>query len=455
VINRIVLALAIVVSGCSGPSADGDTVDGSLGPPAAPQAGPSDGSLFQPAPGHSPSDDASITAPDDEPGADASGAAGADAQAPADGPASGTSGDAGADVPATDASGNADADAQALADGEAGAEVFPDVDDPIFQGPWFPCPQGDYPEHTVVVKTHDDVVHTSSSTNIDAQVALPEGSFKAVALRVEHECPTGGICDLYDRRAHVQLVRQTDTGEESLELMRYVTTYRFNPGQTNYMCSWTDVTPYASLLTGQQTIRSSLDTVVGPGHELGDGWQVSIELVFYPGPAPGVSQILELYGKSIRIGAAPGSIDEETPPTSVMIPQDVTRVLARLTVSGHGWGPENTDNCAEFCRLDQSIRVNGAAPHVINPFRADCASNPLAPFQQRNPTGPRNGWCPGAVVLPHTVDITSEVTPGMPADIDFGVQRADGSEYIDADPTGFNPEEFVSLQLLMYSDGNP
>jgi hypothetical protein len=92
---------------------------------------------------------------------------------------------------------------------------------------------------------------------------------------------------------------------------------------------------------------------------------------------------------------------------------------------------------------------------VINPFRADCASNPLAPFQQRNPTGPRNGWCPGAVVLPHTVDITSEVTPGMPADIDFGVQRADGSEYIDADPTGFNPEEFVSLQLLMYSDGNP
>ena len=138
------------------------------------------------------------------------------------------------DEPATDASGDTDSDSQAPVDGDAGPEVFPDVPDPVFEGPWFPCPEGDYPEHTVVVKTHDDVVHTSSSTNIDAQVALPEGSFKAVALRVEHECPTGGICDLYDRRAHVQLIRQTDAGEQPLELMRYVTTYRFNPGQTNY-----------------------------------------------------------------------------------------------------------------------------------------------------------------------------------------------------------------------------
>lgn len=452
-VNRIVLALAVVVSGCSSPSADVKPTDGSPGRPVVPQTVFVDGSVIRPAPGWSPSDDASITSPVDE--------TSADAQAPTDGPAIDISLDAGADTQSTvdgsagDTGAAAGDDAQTKVDAEAGREIFPDVDDPVFESPWFQCPQGNYPEHTVVVKTHDDVVHTSSSTNIDARVTFPEGSFKAVALRVEHECPTGGICDLYDRRANVQLVRQNDAGEQSLELMRYVTTYRFNPGQSNYMCSWTDVTPFASLLKGQQTIRSSLETVVGPGHELGDGWQVSIELVFYPGPAPEVSQIIELYGKSIRIGAAPGSIDEETPPTSVMIPQDITRVLARLTVSGHGWGPENTDNCAEFCRLDQSIRVNDGAPHVINPFRTDCARNPLAPFQQRNPTGSRNGWCPGAVVLPHTVDITSEVTPGTAAQLDFGVQRADGSEYIDADPTGFNPEEVVSLQLLMYSESKP
>jgi len=137
----------------------------------------------------------------------------------------------------------------------------------------------------------------------------------------------------------------------------------------------------------------------------------------------------------------------------VAIPADATKVIAQLTVTGHGWGPENTDNCAEFCRLDQSIRVNAAAPHVINPFRSDCSSNPLAPLQQRNPTGSRNGWCPGAVVQVHRIDITSEVTPGATAMIDFGVQRPDGSEYLDADPTGFNPNEMVSLQLLVSSGG--
>jgi hypothetical protein len=135
----------------------------------------------------------------------------------------------------------------------------------------------------------------------------------------------------------------------------------------------------------------------------------------------------------------------------VNIPDNATQVVALLTVSGHGWGPENTDNCAEFCRLDQTLSVNGGEPHVINPFRDDCAENPLAPLQQRNPTGSRNGWCPGAVVLPYKIDITDEVTPGMSADIDFGVQRPDGSEYIDADPTGYNPNEYVSLQVLVWT----
>ncbi len=328
-------------------------------------------------------------------------------------------------------------------------EVFPDVPDPVFEGPWFPCPQGDYPEHVVVVETHDAVVHTIDSTMIDAEVELPSGSFKAIALRVEHECPSGGVCDLYDRRAVVELVDPADPDGPNLGLMRYVTTYRFVEGQTNYMCSWTDVTQYAALLSGKRTIRSWLDTVVGPGHELGDGWQVSAELVFYPGPAPDPVQVEELYGKFIDIGAEPGSVDQQTQPIAVDIPSDATKVVAQLTISGHGWGPENTDNCAEFCRLDQTIRVNDAEPHVVNTFRDDCASNPLAPLQQRNPTGARNGWCPGAVVLAHDIDITDEVRPGMPATIDFGIQRPDGTEYLDADPTGYNPNELVSLQLLI------
>jgi hypothetical protein len=154
---------------------------------------------------------------------------------------------------------------------------FPDVPDPVFEAPWFPCPEGDYPEHTVVVPTHDEVVHTISSTAIDADVELPEGSFKAIALRLEHQCPTGGICDLYDRRAVFQLVNQTSPAQPALGLMHYITTYRFNPGQTNHMCSFTDVTQYASLLKGTQTFRSWLDTIVEPGHAATRPWR----------PAPG------------------------------------------------------------------------------------------------------------------------------------------------------------------------
>ncbi len=98
--------------------------------------------------------------------------------------------------------------------------------------------------------------------------------------------------------------------------------------------------------------------------------------------------------------------------------------------------------------MRHDIIVNGTV-HSVNPWRPDCDQNPVS-NQLGTWTYARNGWCPGAVALGHTVDITEALTLGGDNELDFSIVLPSGSEYDNRRPVELLPYTLVSLKLYVY-----
>lgn len=316
--------------------------------------------------------------------------------------------------------------------------------------PWYRCPDEPIPDDATVVRAFDRAWHwfgAEDHRSIVQEVEFPEsGSWNQIGLRLHLECPDSGLCDHWDRTGSLQLVLNPEDPPEQwqyLELMRHITPYRVG------MCQYVDVTALAPLLSGRRTLVSWIDTWVGPGHANGDGWAISFDFVFYPGDERGADEVVNIWGRrSIILGEVDPehNVDSQIDPVEVAIPADATRVEARLTTTGHSFG--NTDNCAEFCILRQDLSVGGERRSVV-PWRTDCEHNPVR-GQQGTWSYDRNGWCPGAIVVGDTVDITDLVTPGATATIDFDIRTFEGEEYENTSPGDLAPLEWISLQLYVW-----
>jgi len=340
-------------------------------------------------------------------------------------------------------------------------EAVPLVEPPADEGdwfdfrwdePWYRCPDEEIPDDATVVQAFNRAWHWFGSEDhreIVQEVQFPEAAdWNQIGLRLRLECPDSGLCDHWDRTGSLQLVLNPDDPPEQwqyLEIMRHITPYRVG------MCQYVDVTPLAPLLAGRQTLVSWIDTWVGPGHSNGDGWAISFDFVFYPGEERGADEVVNIWGRrNITLGYTDPehNVDAQIEPVEVAIPADATRVEARLTTTGHSFG--NTDNCAEFCVLRQDLYVDGERRSVV-PWRTDCEHNPVR-GQQGTWTYDRNGWCPGAIVVGDTIDITDIVTPGSTAAIDFDIRTFEGEEYENASPGDYDPLEWISLQLYIWRE---
>ncbi len=316
--------------------------------------------------------------------------------------------------------------------------------------PWYVCPAEPVPAETTVVTAFDRAYHYFGAENhrtITQEVEFPEeGHWSQVGMILDLECPESGLCDHWDRLGSVQMVLNPEDPQEEweyLEITRHITPYRIE------MCEYIDVTPLAHLLKGRRTLQSWIDTWVGPGHDQGEGWRLTIRFVFYPGTDQGADEIINVWGRrNITVGILepPGDIDSQIDPASVTIPPDATRVLARLITTGHSFN--NTLNCAEFCEMRQDLYVNGNR-YMVFPWRGDCRNNPVRP-QLGTYTYNRNGWCPGAIVVGDLIDITGSVFPGTANIFDFDIRLADGSVYDNTNPDSWLPFEAISLQILVY-----
>jgi len=316
--------------------------------------------------------------------------------------------------------------------------------------PWYTCPSEDPPAEATVV-TAFGAVHQyfggEDHRTVQAEVTFPEAQdWSQVGLRFLLECPDSDLCDHWDRWGSVQLVLNPGDPEEDweyLELARHVTPYRKG------MCQFIDVTPLAGHLVGSQTLTSFVDTWVGPGHDQGEGWNVTVQFVFYPGPPDQADQVVNIWGaRGITVGELDEgqTIADQVEPATVPIPADATRVVAHLTTTGHSFG--NAMNCAEFCEMRQDVYVNGELFSVF-PWRDDCPNNPVSP-QNGTWEYPRNGWCPGAIAVGHPIDVTEAVVPGEASVFDFDIRLANGTEYYNYSPVDLLPYEIVALKIYIY-----
>ena len=318
--------------------------------------------------------------------------------------------------------------------------------------PWYRCPAEPIAEGATVVRAFDQDYHWWGSENhrdIIREVDFPDGGdWNQIGLRLHLECPENGLCDHWDRTGSLQLVLNPDEPQDQwryLELMRHITPYRVE------MCQYVDITPLAPLLRGRQTLVSWIDTWVGPGHSDGEGWRITFDFVFYRGDPRGADEVHNIWGRrNITLGYTDPdrNVDSQIDPVEVAIPADAVRVEAHLTTTGHSFG--NTDNCAEFCVLRQDLLIDGERRSVV-PWRTDCEYNAVL-GQQGTWTYDRNGWCPGAIVVGDSIDLTDLVTPGETATIDFDIRTQDGDEYANTDPGGADPLEWISLQLYVWRE---
>ena len=344
----------------------------------------------------------------------------------------------------TDTDTDADTDADADADTDADADLTDYEPDP----PWFPCPTAEPPEEATRVVVFDQepqYFNPEDRRTVEATATLPAaGGFERVLLLVRLECPESGLCDHWDRAGSLHLVESPGTEEEvRTELARFVTPYRVE------MCQMIDVTPLAARLAGERTFTSFIDTWVGPGHEQGEGWRTTVELLYLPGEPEETSSVIDVWPmRNITVGETDtdSTVDAQIDPVLVEIPATATRVEAHLTTTGHSFG--NTGNCAEFCQMRQDLYVNGER-HSVNPWRDDCEHNWVSP-QYGTWEYDRNGWCPGAIAVGHALDITEDVVLGAENEIDFDIRLANGEEYVNLAPVDLLPYELVSLKLYVY-----
>lgn len=312
--------------------------------------------------------------------------------------------------------------------------------------PWYRCPDEDVPAEATVVRTFNQAYHYFGAENrreIIEDVEFPDaGDWNQIGLRIHLECPESGDCDDWDRTGSLQMVLNPDDAQEDweyLELTRYITPYHLE------MCEYIDITALGPVLSGSQKLVSWIDTWVGPGHTSGEGWRITYDFVFYPGTPRTPAEVRNIWGRrSVTIGNPDNPIEDQVDPVALDIPADITRVEARLITTGHYFGV--TENCAEFCVLRQDVLVDDTLLSVL-PWRTDCEYNPHSP-QAGTWAYDRNGWCPGAVVVGETIDLTDVVTPGETSMIDFDIRRQDGSVYENL--VEGSPFEWVSMQVFLY-----
>jgi hypothetical protein len=304
------------------------------------------------------------------------------------------------------------------------------------EAPWYPCSEDDLPPGATVVVAHNraDQYFAGGEPGqnlrvVDASGDFPaQGAWRRVFLRVELECPADGQCDAWDRGATISLVEKEGEKELPIELVRHMTPYRLG------LCFVADVTDFASRLVGKKTIRSFIDTWVGPGHNSGHGWRMTTKFVFHPGVfdrAAYASEVIPLWNNAaedrlVEVGDPNQSLADALPPRTVKIPDDATGVKLRYLITGHGQG--NLNNCAEFCSLWHTTTFANSSAKVA-PWRSDCDSNPLnkqAGSWQYN----RAGWCPGSMVAPQLIDITKADLQGGEIVFAHSVANAAETPYV-------------------------
>ncbi|MFT5104212.1 MAG: hypothetical protein ACI86C_001876 [Candidatus Latescibacterota bacterium] len=274
---------------------------------------------------------------------------------------------------------------------------------------------------------------------------LPQsvGAYNNINASLIVECPSiSGGCDDWDRWAHID-VKGPDGNW--IQVIRYITPY-------GVACDHElDVTDYMSLLQGEVEFRVFIDTW-GTG-----GWQLSLNFDYNQGtPDYLYSKVVEVWDGSYSFGDPANLQPVEAYTAELLSPLSSSHL--RISNTGHGWGGNNTGNAAEFFNATHFIDVNAVetfTQHLWN----DCNPNPDGcTGQQGTWQYSRAGWCPGAISVPDTYDLTPYIGSNFDLDYRFHPSYQDnchpnnpncvsGMTCADCND-GYNPVYFVDTHLI-------
>jgi len=267
-------------------------------------------------------------------------------------------------------------------------------------------------EYTIIshpgVILDDEVIETSST---QAWEAIPQNVYDAltgnvistIPVATENTAPTPMDLDYYRRWA------------SRFEIMSFVTPYGIglDLGMEGKTYSF-DITDYAPLFNGQKRIYMT-----------GGVWQedMDIRFKFIVGTPPrDVVDIDQLWYVAQR-NYTDINNDRYFPAKDIQLDANGQFFEVKSVITGHGQE-------GEFIPRNHMINVNGGASEFTWQVWKDCAENPIYP-QGGTWVYDRAGWCPGAPSDVHISDITSYVSAGQVANIDYDVAIASGdSRYL-------------------------
>lgn len=292
---------------------------------------------------------------------------------------------------------------------------------------------------------HDEVIAFVNFSYAE-HFELPShvGAYDKITAHLSINCPSIG-CDPWDRLAHVEVRKPNG---EWVEFIRYITPYGVE-------CTHSvDVTPYASILQGKPEFRMSIGTYQ-------QGWAFTLDLDYEAGTPPyRYSHVEKLWYGYHPFGDLSNIQPADT--FSISFQPNVEKAILQLVGTGHGWGPNNTQNAAEFFDATHHVLVNNQAVFSHHNWTT-CDPNPDG-CQPQNGTWyfSRAGWCPGAISPFFEYDLSDYIPQ---ANLDVFYRMSQG--YIDychpSNPLcnietcqncndGFNPHLVLASNLITFSE---
>jgi hypothetical protein len=239
--------------------------------------------------------------------------------------------------------------------------------------------------------------------------------------------------------------------KERIELARLITPYLGSYYPYTYSFDITDFTPLL-----QDSTEIALDF---GGWQ--DGFLGTLDFIFIEGTPPRkAKRVIGVYHGSYNYGVAANPINDQLDLFSFTLNSDEVASQLNFTPTGHGFG--GNENCAEFCRKEYQVKINGTQQYAKEIWREDCGENPLYP-QGGTWIYDRSNWCPGLPGDRHTHELTPHVTTGSNTlEIDFQNYTWNGGGstpvyILDASLVTFGPPSFsldASIEEIIAPNNN-
>ncbi len=267
-------------------------------------------------------------------------------------------------------------------------------------------------EDSFNVLVHDRT-HLKTREEYSKKVLFPvkDKKIKDVTLDFSLNCPEKKCSD-WDYSINIILRKTNKRDTLDFQLGRMITPYSgwYNQGENaskwDYHLKW-NITEYLPLMTDSVEIVVSFE-----GYQ--DGFLASTNFIFTEYSkkerATDFIDVKNIYFGYYPFGREDSTIDEFLQKKSISVPKGTKKVLARLTVSGHGGDALNA--AAEFLEKSFYYTVNNSLVAKQSVWRDDCGCNPVQP-QGGTWIYNRAGWCPGTKVNEFYYDLTPYIKDNL------------------------------------------